>query len=286
MRYVDFHLAAHDATKLFVRCYSPEEIHPAQNRSLVIVHGTSEHGGRYDHVARAAVEQGWQVIVPDLRGHGQSVGVPVHVDRFERYLLDLDTLWQYFELNPRRTALLGHSFGGMISARFAQTRPNRVATLTMMSPLLGLKVEVDRFTLCIGKLMSLLMPTTRFKSRVPAEHTCSNPEVLKRREVDPLIHRSVTAAWFFQMKQALADVWTESKAVTIPLLLMQAGADQIVDPAASERWIKTVGSSDVGFQNLEGHYHELLNELDWPTTLDAVMEWLEARIPSMSVSLG
>ena len=134
--------------------------------------------------------------------------------------------------------------------------------------------------------MSHLIPTTRFKSKVPAEHTTSNPEVLKRRAADPLIHRSVTAAWFFQMQQALADVWSESASITPPLLLMQAGADLIVDPAASERWIKTIGSSDASFQSFGGHYHELLNEPDWPTTLSLVLDWLEARIPSMSVSMG
>lgn len=286
MRYVDFHLAAHDATKLFVRSYSPTETHPSNGRSLVIVHGTSEHGGRYDHVAKAAVEHGWQVIVPDLRGHGRSDGVPVHVDRFDRYLLDLDTLWQYFELNPRRTALLGHSFGGLVCTRFAQTRPQRMATLTLMSPLLGLKVEVDTFTLLIGKLMSRVLPTTRFRSRVPAEHTTSNPEVLARRAVDPLIHRSVTARWFYQMQDALSEAWQHATAIRLPLLVMQAGSDFIVDPLAADLWMKTVGSSDRHIEVLADHYHELLNESDWPATFSLVMDWLETRIPSMTASLG
>jgi len=286
MRYVDFHLAAHDATKLFVRSYSPTETHPSNGRSLVIVHGTSEHGGRYDHVAKAAVEHGWQVIVPDLRGHGRSDGVPVHVDRFDRYLLDLDTLWQYFELNPRRTALLGHSFGGLVCTRYAQTRSHRMATLTLMSPLLGLKVEVDSFTLLIGKLMSRLLPTTRFRSRVPAEHTTSNPEVLARRAADPLIHRSVTARWFYQMQDALAEVWQHATAIRLPLLVMQAGSDFIVDPLAADLWMKTVGSSDRHIEVLADHYHELFNESDWPVTFSLVMDWLETRIPSMTASLG
>lgn len=286
MRYVDFHLAAHDATKLFVRSYSPTEAHPTNGRSLVIVHGTSEHGGRYDHVARVAVEQGWQVIVPDLRGHGRSDGVPVHVDHFERYLLDLDTLWQYFELNPRRTALLGHSFGGLISTRYAESRPLRMATLTLMSPLLGLKVEVDSWTLLLGKLMSKVLPTTRFRSRVPAEHTTSNPEVLARREQDPLIHRSVTARWFYQMQDALSDAWRDAPAVRLPLLVMQAGNDMIVDPLAPGVWMQTIDSDDKHLEVLDGHAHELLNETDWALTLDRVLDWLEARIPSMTASLG
>ena len=285
MREAELMLTAHDSTKLFVRSYSPVES-GSTGRTVVLVHGTSEHGGRYQHVARAIAEQGWQVLVADLRGHGRSDGIPVHVDHFERYLLDLDTLWQYFELSPRRTAIMGHSFGGLVSVRFAETRPHRLAALVLMSPLLGLKVEIGSFTLALGRLMSFLVPTTRFASKIPPEATTHDLAVLQRREVDPLNHRSVTAGWFFQMRAALADAWREAAALQVPVRAMQAGDDAIVEPLVVEPWLKTISSTDRSFEMLEGRYHELLNEPDWPTTLSTVLEWLEVRIPAVPASIG
>lgn len=279
MREAELILSAHDSTKLFVRSYSPVASEHAA-RTVVLVHGTSEHGGRYRHVARTMAEHGWQVLVPDLRGHGLSDGIPVHVDHFERYLLDLDTVWQYFELTPRRTVLMGHSFGGLVSVRFAETRPQRLGALVLMSPLLGLKVEVGRFTLTLGRLMSLVAPTTRFASKIPPKSTTHDLAVLQRREVDPLNHRSVTAGWFFQMQAALSDAWREAAALQVPVRAMQAGDDLVVEPLVVEPWLKTVGSTDRSFQMLDGRYHELLNEPDWPATLGTVLEWLDARIPS------
>ena len=250
-----------------------------KRRTLLIVHGTSEHGGRYRHVAQEAVNCGWEVIVPDLRGHGKSGGTPVHVDNFQQYLLDLDTLFQYFELNPDRTAIMGHSFGGLISARFAETRPTRMSALVLLSPLLRLQVKVSRLKQLLGQLLIRVAPRTRFRSTVPVAHTTRNQRVLRHRIKDRWIHRSVTASWFFEMKSALDRVWDDAQEVIVPLLTLQAGDDRIVEPSAAAPWVARTGSADRTFRLLDDHYHELLNEPDWHGTLDQILGWLEGRMP-------
>jgi lysophospholipase len=278
MKCTEFNVAAIDSANLFVRDCLPEPTDRC-GRTLVIIHGTSEHGGRYLHAAEEAVACGWDVLIPDLRGHGRSDGIAVHIDRFEQYLQDLDTIWQYFELNPERTAVMGHSFGGLVSIRFAETRPTRLAALVPMSPLLGLRVKIDPLTYAIGRLMSFVFPTTRFQSKVSPEHTTRNPEVLATRNSDPLLRRSVTASWFFQMKQALRDADEHAASIVVPLFAMQAGADLIVDPMAVEPWLEKTGSADRTLKILDEHYHELLNEEDWRETLTELLNWLESRIP-------
>lgn len=278
MRYHQYNVSAADSTGLFVRQFVPVE--PEQSRrTLLIVHGTSEHGGRYRHVAQEAVRRGWEVIVPDMRGHGKSRGVPVHVDNFEEYLQDLDTLFQYFELNPDRTAIMAHSFGGLITARYAQTRPTRTSALVLLSPLLGLRVKINPISYFLGKCMTYVAPRTRFQSTVPVEHTTRNERVLGLREKDQYLHRSVTAAWFFEMKSALDKVWKEAPELIVPVLALQAGDDMIVEPSATAPWLSKTGSTDRSFKLLEGHYHELLNEPDWRETLAHVLSWLETRLP-------
>ncbi len=279
MRFAETVIDARDGTNLFVRSYSPDE---SCDRWMVILHGTSEYGGRYDHVARVAVEQGWNVIAPDLRGHGHSGGAPVHTDRFERYLTDLDAIWTHFKLNPDRTVLVGHSFGGLVSIRFAQTRPTRLQALVLSSPLLGLLVKIGSLKLALGRLASILRPETRFRSTVPPEHTCHDPEVLSRRMADPLMHRSITAAWFFQMKRALHDAWKDAARLEIPILALQAGDDLIVDPAAVEPWIQTTATRDPVFRMITGAYHEVFNEPDWRDTLDETLTWLDELVPCVT----
>ena len=280
---------AFDGLDLLTRRYDPS---PGDNngcdRSLVIVHGASEHGRRYDHVARMFADRGWTVIVSDNRGHGLSGGVPMHVHRFDDYLRDLDTLLEHHHLNPQRTALLGHSFGSLICARFAQTRPDKLAALVMLAPLLRLAVEVNPLIVGWGKLVSLIAPRVRFTSRVNPRDTTRDLARLTERSADPLIHRSITCGWFFQMQAALRDVWAERSALRLPLLVVQGGADRIVDPEVAAPWLEQVPSHDKEFRLLDDHYHELHNEPDWLDILQAVAEWLEDRVgqsPSSVLSL-
>ncbi len=274
---VEHLIRAHAGIELISRRFEP--LDPcADGRSLVIVHGASEHGRRYDHVARLFADRGWTVIVGDNRGHGRSGGNPMHVRRFEDYLRDLDAVWQHHNLAPARTALLGHSFGSLISARFAETRPEKLSALVLMAPLLRLKVHVNPLVVAWGKLVSFLVPSVRFETRVESKDTTRDEVALMARQADPLIHRSVTCGWFFQMKAALNDVWEEVGALNMPVLIAQGGADRIVDPQVARPWLEKVPSTDKELKWFPEHYHELHNEPDWLDVMNQVADWLEVRV--------
>ncbi len=274
---VEHVIRAPDGVELISRRFEPVDA-CADGRSLVIVHGASEHGRRYDHVARLFADRGWTVIVGDNRGHGRSGGNPMHVRKFEDYLGDLDAVWKHHQLDPARTALLGHSFGSLISARFAETRPEKLAALVLMAPLLRLKVHVNPLVVAWGKLVSFLVPSVRFETRVEAKDTTRDEVALMARQADPLIHRSVTCGWFFQMKAALKAVWDDVGTLHMPVLVAQGGADRIVDPQVARPWLDKVPSTDKELKWFPEHYHELHNEPDWLDVMNSVADWLEERV--------
>lgn len=275
MQPVEHSVKSHDGVLLVSRRYEP---HEPSGRALVIVHGASEHGLRYDHVARLLADRGWCVIVGDNRGHGRSGGNPMHVRSFEDYLRDLDAVWQFHELDPTHTALMGHSFGSLISARFAETRPKKMAALVLLAPLLKLKVHVNPLVIAWGKLVSYLVPTVRFESRVDPRDTTRDEVSLAAREADQMIHRFVTCGWFFEMRGALKAVWKQVAALTMPVLVAQGGADRIVDPTVVRPWLEAVPSSDKELKWFAEHYHELHNEPDWKDIMTSIAGWLEDRV--------
>ncbi|MGE3315705.1 MAG: lysophospholipase [Planctomycetaceae bacterium] len=269
-------IPGHDATEIFVRHYLPNG--GSDPRTLFIVHGMSEHGERYDHVAQVAAARGWNVLISDLRGHGRSGGVPTHVSDFGQYVDDLTSVSRHFDLKPHSTAILGHSMGGLVTARWLQRDPQAAAAAVLTSPLLGMSVPISRFTIALGKAASLVYPQTRFKSRVDQSFTTRNAEVLQRRAVDPYNRRSVTAGWYFAMEAALKSAWSEATRILCPLLLMQAGNDRIVDPNAARPWFDSIASVDKSYYLFPEHYHELLNEPDWRQTAGSMMDWLDLRV--------
>lgn len=268
-------IEAADGTPLFVRRYEPEE-GPARG-TLLVLHGASEHGGWYDHVARFLVARRWSVVIPDHRGHGRSGGPALHIRSFDQYLGDVDAVRERFAPDPRRTVVAGHSMGGLLATRTVETRPESAAGLVLLSPLFGVRVHIPATTRFVGRILSVVWPRFRFRSRVDVEFTCRDPVVRRLRREDPLAHQSVTARWFFAMQAAIAEAWSSGGAVSLPLLVVQAGDDRIVDPQAARDWFARCGSADKEFVALAEHRHELHNEPDWRDTLTRLAAWLDAR---------
>ena len=277
MQYIERYITSFDATRVFVRNYrSP---HSNGERTLLIIHGLGEHGGRYEHVARLMIDRGWQVIVADLRGHGRSDGIRTHVDRFRHFTYDVVQLMDELDLHPLSTALLGHSLGGLITIRLIQRFPDRACAAVVTSPLLRLAVAIPGTTLLMGKVCSLVAPRTRFRSRVDPSDTTRSAEVLQQRLLDPFIERSITAGGFFALRRAIRKAWQQTARIRIPLMIVQAGDDRIVDPLAAGEWLDRLRRPDRVLEVLDEHFHEVLNEPDCEDILDSICNWLDTRIP-------
>ncbi len=265
-----------DGLKLFVREYLPEG--PAPQRNLLFIHGASEHGGRYSEFAQAATAAGWRVLIPDHRGHGLSEGIRVHVTRFDEYLEDLRLHCRHFSLAPERTALIGHSLGGLIVARLLESDPQWVSAACLLSPYFGLEVEVPPWTLFVGRILARVWPWYRFRTRVRSVDLSPDQTYLDRRRQDQLIQRSVTAGWFFVVQSAVQEVHRAAQQVTTPLLVVQGDQDRVVTPQATVDWFQKISSPDRQLEVLPGRLHELLQELDRLQTTQLVLDWLGKRV--------
>jgi lysophospholipase len=275
VRYVEHAVAVSRRIDLFVREYRPAV---ETERTLVILHGASEHSGRHRHVAERLCSYGWRVLTPDLRGHGRSGGRSMHLGRFSDYVGDLAAVYDRFELQPESTAQIGHSMGGLATIRFAQTHAGRVSSIALSSPLLGLAVKVPPVLLASGRVLSVTYPWKRFRSVVNPADVTRSAESIAERQSDPLYRRTVTAGWFFAVQSAMRDAWKFAASLSIPVLVVQAGEDRIVDGEASRAWIATVASNDTRFHELPGRFHELHYEEDWPKTAFLYHRWLSGRL--------
>jgi pimeloyl-ACP methyl ester carboxylesterase len=95
---------------------------------LVILHGGGNSLSRtWDHVA-AALADHFRVIVPDLRGHGESSWA---TEYSWQLILD-DALKLMDALGVRQTVLCGHSMGGRVAYMLASQHPERVTRLVIV----------------------------------------------------------------------------------------------------------------------------------------------------------
>jgi 3-oxoadipate enol-lactonase len=97
--------------------------------SLVLLHGYPLDHHLWDEVL-PLLEDTFDVIVPDLRGFGESTTVdsPYTMDD---YASDIAGLLDH--LGIQKTAIVGHSMGGYVALAFARLFPERVSSLGLVS---------------------------------------------------------------------------------------------------------------------------------------------------------
>jgi pimeloyl-ACP methyl ester carboxylesterase len=94
---------------------------------LVLVHGLGGAASNWVAVAPHLAEQ-FRVLVPDLPGHGASSPLPAAAS-LDPYAERVRDLAEREGMLP--TAVVGHSFGGLVALRLALRRPDDVRALVL-----------------------------------------------------------------------------------------------------------------------------------------------------------
>lgn len=267
-----------DGVQLHVRLGRPSG--PAKG-TILWVHGGCEHGGRHDHVITRFAAAGWSIVLPDHRGHGRSEGERTDIDRCETYLNDLIALQEKYCPNGRAEVVFGHSFGGLLALRLAQTDQQPQA-MVLSAPLIRLLLPVPWWKRAAGEVLVRVSPRVRFRTHINPRNMTRDPAFLERRLADPLLLRSVTVRWFFAMQRCMQQVHRDAARLSCPMLAIQGSADRTVDPTALPGFLERTNSNDREVRVFPDHVHELLQESDWEQTAALILDWLAQRFPVAS----
>src|SRR5260370_20434443 len=99
---------------------------------LLLVHGGQDDCRNWDWVA-AGLRDGWHIIAPDLRGHGDSAWAADGNYTMAGYVADLAQLIQQQKLAP--VTIIAHSLGGNIALRTTGIFPEQVRKLVVIEGL-------------------------------------------------------------------------------------------------------------------------------------------------------
>ncbi|HXZ98463.1 MAG TPA: alpha/beta hydrolase [Candidatus Acidoferrum sp.] len=264
-------------TRIYYQAWTPSKKPKAV---LVIAHGIGEHSGRYTHVADYLTKKGFAVWACDHRGHGKSGGKRGHVDNFDDYLADLDqTIRIAKQKTPEmKTFLMGHSLGGLIATFYAEKHSGELDGLIVSGPALREKMKISSSKAFMAKTLSSIMPTLSTGTGLDPNLLSHDKEVVKKYVEDPLVHKVTTPRWFTEYRQAQEETMRSADKLTLPCLIIQGGADGIVDPTVAKDLYDKIKSPDKTLKVYDGFYHESLNEIGKESVLADIDTWLSARI--------
>jgi pimeloyl-ACP methyl ester carboxylesterase len=228
------------------------EVH-GQGRPLVLTHGASwDHGQWAPQVS--AFEGEYQVIVWDVRGHGQSDLPPglVDADDFHR---DLVTLLDHLAL-PRAT-LGGLSMGGHISLRTAARYPERVTGLVLIgTPFTNGYNWYERLAMPVNRFSQRLMPMSLI-ARSQAQALSKRPAVQAYAEAatSQLSHDRWVRLWnAITRMESRADL----ARISCPTLILEGDGDWLTHRQQAE-----MAASIAGAQ------HQIILDAGHGTNLDS-----------------
>lgn len=280
MPYVEEVVTTTDGSRLYARRREAE----SPKAEVTIVHGFGEHSGRYAAITDHLVSAGYSVTAYDHRGHGQSDGLPGHVEKFRDYEDDLDRVitWVHGQNPTASPFLIGHSMGGLIALRYLsqneRERVRRIAGAVVSAPLIGVAAPVPQHKLMIGRVAAKLAPRMRLDNEIDPAVLSRDPEVGVAYAADPLVNRRVSARWFAEATLAMQEVIASAGRITTPLLVMHGTEDKLASFEATQSLFPMLGSKDKEFAAYPGFYHELFNEPEKQELFSRVSSWLDQRL--------
>lgn len=286
-----------DGIEIFFRRWAPN----GDVRAIVvIVHGASEHSGRYARVAEVLNREGYAVYALDLRGHGRTAAStgpgrigPRGMDGVLDDVRDLIARARA-EVGDRPVVLFGHSLGSLVAHAFVQAHGSDVdayvlsATMgsTEATPELaaGIRAAVDA-----GMADEPLNILEGFSSdgettRTAFDWLSRDPEEVDKYIADPLCGDDLPLTYGF-VAEMLETITAAQEAEGIgrvpkhlPVLLITGGEDPVSDKGvqvrAVEQHLRNAGLA-VTAKYYPGARHELLNETNRDEVHADLVAWLD-----------
>lgn len=247
---------------------------------VAVVHGLGEHSGRYAALAADLVSAGCTVVSLDLPGHGETPGprgdIPGWVALRDRAIHAMFNAGAGLPGEPERTprVLLGHSMGGLLALDFALAHPETLTAVIASAPAFRGTIP-PWWKLALANVARVATPTAGFPHGLDESGMSRDPEVLKLRQTDPLMHGKISPRLYFDFEEARQRVNRDARRLAVPALLLHGAADRVTDPRGTLAFVGAAPHDKARLFTYRDAYHEIFNDLSRDQVIKDLTGWLE-----------
>ncbi len=308
IRTTHFHYpSARDGCSIHALEWSPE----GPPRGIVqLVHGISEHIGRYDETARFLAEHGFLVCGEDHLGHGRTVsdgsyGFFAPENGWTLAARDIRALRKLEGARHPNLPyfLLGHSMGSFLTRTYLILWPGTVSGAVLMgtgqepAPLVALGRLISalecrrlgpRGVSPLVHTLSLGAYNRRFRpNRTPSDWLSRDPAEVDAFLADPLCQPRPTVSLFRDMMRALQFIARRDQLArmdpSVPVCFLSGQEDPVGGMGRGVekvvRMFRDAGCRNLSVRLYPGARHELFHEQNRREVWADLLNWLEGRLP-------
>jgi alpha-beta hydrolase superfamily lysophospholipase len=238
---------------------------------VVITHGYGEHIGRYDHVAQVICDAGAVAYGHDHYGHGKSEGDRAVVTSIQDMVDDLHTLLTYARSTHAGLpcVLIGHSMGGIVATRYAQTHRSEIDGLVLSGPVVG------------GNPDLLALADMDPIPDVPIDPAAlsRDPSVGEAYAADPLIyHGPFARETLVELGAAVEAIAADPGFGDLPVLWIHGENDPLAPYAVTKDAMVHLRGDVFEEVMYPGAMHEIFNETNSDEVLGDVVDFISQHV--------
>ncbi|MGI2258592.1 alpha/beta fold hydrolase [Shewanella sp. GXUN23E] len=259
--------------------------HPHSDKAIVISNGRVESFLKYQELIFDLYQQGFSVYALDHRGQGLSGRMTAnpckgHVGQFDHYVDDLHSFIVEVVKPARHKQLylLGHSMGGCIGTLYLQKHPQTFRAAAFSAPMYGIRLPAPKAIIrVLAKLLDKLSASDPWYVLGGGDYKCQPfaGNDLTHSEARYGVYRTLyqsrpqiqlgspTNHWLVQALDASERAIDAARNTRVPLLILQAEQDSIVDNSGQDAALGGLCEKQV----IPGARHEIFIETDERRTL-------------------
>lgn len=286
----------------------------APRASVQIIHGMTEHIGRYDGFARTLAARGYIVAGIDQLGHGRTTPDPAGRGVYDpehgadQLIADQRSLHELMRGRAPELPhfIIGHSMGSFVArsylGRFGSELAGAVILGTgwMPGPVIAANRAVLRASALVRgwKHRSSVIDklgmggfNKRFAATCEGEPTGSewvsrDPACVKALIDDPDCGFMFSLSGYYTVMALMREAQDSRRIARIPKdlpVLIASGTDDPVGdfgsgPTTLAETLRAAGLADVTLELVDGARHELINETNSAQIIAGIESWIEERI--------
>jgi alpha-beta hydrolase superfamily lysophospholipase len=265
---------SHDGAELHYRHWPAEE---PTGRALLLFHRGHEHSGRWHGTVDALNLTDVDVFAWDARGHGASPGERGSAEHIGILICDVDAFVRHIRdahgIAVEEMIVVAHSVGAVIVAAWVHDFAPPIRALVLATPAFKVRLYVP-LAIPMLRLKQRFLGPSYVKSYVKARMLTHDGEQARRYAQDPEIFREIAVNLLLDLYDTGARLVADAGAIRVPLLLLSAGADWVVDNEVQRQFFERVSSADKTWRVLPGFHHAIFHEKDRHLVVDQLREFI------------